>query len=55
MLRTSDGGAVSISIFDDAAGADASSSVAADWVRDNLPDRAAAPPERTSGEVALSF
>jgi hypothetical protein len=55
MLRTSDGGAVSISIFDDAAGADASSGVAADWVRENVPDLAAAPPERMSGEVALSF
>jgi hypothetical protein len=55
ILRTADGGAVSISIYDDASGADASNAAAAGWVRDNLPDLAAAPPETTAGEVAVSF
>jgi len=56
MLRTPDGGAVSISVYDDAAGADASNAAAAGWVRENLPDLATAgPPETTAGEVAVSF
>jgi hypothetical protein len=56
MLRTQDGGALSISVYDDAAGADASNAAAAGWVRENLPDFAAAgPPATTAGEVALTF
>jgi len=56
MLRTQDGGAISISVYDDAAGADASNAAAAGWVRDNLPDLAASdPPQTTAGEVAVSF
>ena len=56
MLRTSEGGAVSISVYDDAAGAEASNAAAAGWVRDNLPELAAAgPPETTAGDVAVSF
>ena len=56
ILRTPDGGAASISVYDDAAGADASNAAAAEWVRDHLPDLAAGgPPERTGGEVAVSF
>ncbi len=43
VLRTADGGAVSISVYDDASGAAASNAVAAGWVRDNLPSLAAAP------------
>lgn len=55
MLRTADGGAVSISVYDDASGTDASNVAAAEWVRDNLPGLAAAPPETSAGEVAVSF
>jgi hypothetical protein len=55
MLRTADGGAMSISVYDDASGADASNAAAAGWVRDNLPGLATAPPETTAGEVAVSF
>ena len=55
ILRTSDGGAVSISVYDDASGTEASNVAAAEWVRDNLPSLAAAPPQTTAGEVALSF
>jgi hypothetical protein len=56
ILRTPDGGAVSISIYRDAAGADASNAAAAGWVRENLPDLAAGgPPETTAGEVAVAF
>jgi hypothetical protein len=56
MVRTADGGAVSVSVYDDAAGAEASNAAAAGWVRENLPDLAAAgPPETSAGEVAVSF
>ena len=47
---------MSISVYDDAAGADASNVAAAGWVHDNLPDLAAGgPPQTTAGEVAVSF
>lgn len=56
ILRTPGGGAVSISVYEDAAGTDASNAAAADWVRENLPDLAAGgPPDTTAGEVAVSF
>jgi hypothetical protein len=55
ILRTADGGAVSFSVYDDAAGTDASNAAAAGWIRENLPDLAAAPPETRAGEVAVSF
>lgn len=46
MLRTRDGGAISISIYDDAAGAEASNAAAAGWVREHLPNLAASGPPR---------
>lgn len=55
MVRTSDGGAVSISIYEDAAGAEASNAAAAGWIRENLPQFAAAGPDTTAGVVAVSF
>ena len=56
ILRTPDGGALSVSVYADAAGTDASNAAAAGWVRDNLPDLAASgPPQTTAGEVAVSF
>jgi hypothetical protein len=55
ILRTLDGGAVSISVYDDAAGAEASNAAAAGWVRDNLPSIVASPPQTTVGAVALWF
>ena len=56
MVRTAGGGAVSVSVYDDAAGAEASNAAAAGWVRENLPDLAAGgPPDTTAGEVAVTF
>jgi hypothetical protein len=56
MVSTRDGGAISISVYEDAAGADASNAAAAGWVRENLPDlTAGGPPQTTAGEVAVSF
>ena len=41
----------SVSIFQDQAGADASTRLAADWVKQNLAALAEGPPEITAGEV----
>jgi heme-degrading monooxygenase HmoA len=55
LLRTMTGEAVSISVFDDEAGADESTRAAADWVAANLPDLEVGAPQVTTGEVALDF
>ena len=55
LVRTTDGNAVTISVFDDQAGAEASTSAAAAWVGENLGDLASSPPQVTTGEVAFSF
>jgi hypothetical protein len=48
MVRTDEGGAVSISVYDDQAGAEESTRQAADWVRTNLPDLGVSPPQVSS-------
>jgi heme-degrading monooxygenase HmoA len=45
---------VSITVCDDEAGTEESTSVAAEWIRDNMPDVAASPPMVSSGTVTLS-
>jgi len=45
---------VSITVCDDAAGTEESTKVAAEWIRDNMPDLAASPPMVSSGAVTLS-
>ena len=55
VLRTTDGNTVSISVFDDPAGAEESTRVAAAWVGENLADLGLSPPQVTTGEVAFSF
>jgi hypothetical protein len=54
LLRTAEG-ATTISVFDDQAGAEASTAAAADYVRENMADVSPGPPQVTTGEVALSF
>jgi heme-degrading monooxygenase HmoA len=49
-----DGGTVSISVFDDQAGGEESSRVAASWMRDNMPDVHADAPAISGGEVVIS-
>ena len=44
-----------ITVCDNQAGADKSTALAADWVRENLPTLTASPPEVAGGEVFLSF
>jgi hypothetical protein len=53
-LRTADG-TTSISVFDDEAGANASTEAAAGWIAENLPDASFGAPQVTGGEVAVSF
>jgi hypothetical protein len=53
-LRTADG-TTTISVFDDEAGAEASTKAAAGWIAENLPDASFGAPQVTTGEVAVSF
>ena len=48
-------GTSTISIFEDQAGADESSRVAAAWLAENLPDLNVAPPYVTAGNVLVGF
>ncbi len=45
---------VSTSVFEDRAGADASTETAADWVRENIASLIPNPPQVTAGEVVAS-
>jgi hypothetical protein len=54
IVRDGDG-ATTISVFDDQAGADESTRLAAEWVAENLGDLGVAPPEVTSGPVIFSI
>ena len=53
LLRLDDA-TVSITVCDDEAGTAESTRVAADWMRDNMPDLVASPPMVSSGTVTLS-
>src|SRR4051812_8830657 len=55
LVRTSNGEAVTISVYDDQASADRSNEAAADWVRENLSDMSISPPNISAGEVVLNF
>ena len=55
LIRTTDGNAVTVSVFDDQAGAEESTRAAAAWVGENLADLAISPPQVTTGEVTFSF
>jgi heme-degrading monooxygenase HmoA len=55
LIRTDDGGVVTISVYDDRAGAEESVKEAAAWIRENLPDMGVSPPEVSTGEVAFNF
>ena len=53
LLRTEDG-AVSISVFENEAGADESTAAAANWIRENLPELGGSAPQVSAGEVVIS-
>jgi heme-degrading monooxygenase HmoA len=55
LIKADDGGAVTISVYDDRAGADESVKQAAAWVRENLADMGVSPPEVSTGEVGIHF
>ena len=55
LVRTDDGGAVTVSIFDDRAGADTSNGVAAGWIAENLPDLGVGAPEVSMGDVVIAI
>ena len=52
LIKTSDG-AISISVYDDASGAEESTRQARDWTRENLPDVATGSPQVSAGEVVI--
>ena len=55
LLRSESGDTISISVYDDQAGAERSNEAAAEWVRENLPDMNVSAPNIAAGEVALTF
>ena len=54
LVRTG-GGAASVSVYDTKDGAEESTRVAGEWVRENLPDLNVSPPQVSAGEAILSF
>ena len=55
LIRVSDDEALTVSVFDDASGAEESTRRAAEWVKENLPDLSVQPPKVANGEVAIQF
>lgn len=55
LIRTGGGDAVSVSVYDDEAGAEQSNREAAAWVRENLPDLSISPPQVLAGDVAIDL
>ena len=53
LVRTADG-AVSISVYENEEGADESTSAAANWIRENLPELGGSAPQVSAGEVVIS-
>jgi heme-degrading monooxygenase HmoA len=53
LVRTPDG-AVSISVYDNEAGANESTNAAANWIRENLPQLGGSAPQVSAGEVVIS-
>jgi hypothetical protein len=54
LVRTADGG-FSVGVFENESGAAESTRVAADWVRQNLPQLTVSPPEVIEGGVILQL
>ena len=53
LIRTATG-TVSVTVCADQSGAEETNRLAANWVRQNMPEAAASPPEVTVGEVVVS-
>ncbi len=54
LIRTADG-ATSVSVYENQAGADASTRAAAAWIGENLPEMTGASPQVSAGEVVISI
>ncbi|MEO5575544.1 MAG: hypothetical protein ABIR67_05445 [Gaiellaceae bacterium] len=54
LIRTADG-AASVSVYESESGAEESNTVAAAWIRENLPDLTIAAPQVSAGEVVIDF
>ena len=53
LIRTA-GGTVSVTVCDSPGGAEETNRLAANWVRQNMPEAASSPPEVTVGEVVIT-
>ena len=53
LIRTGETDAMSVSVYDDQGGTDASSQLAREWIAANLPGLAVSPPTVSAGEVVL--
>jgi hypothetical protein len=54
LMRTADG-AASVSVYENASGADASNEAARNWIGENVPDLNVSPPQVSAGDVVLNF
>ena len=54
LIRTADG-AVSVSVYENAAGTEESTKAATAWVSENLPELHVSAPQVSDGEVVLDF
>jgi heme-degrading monooxygenase HmoA len=54
LIRTGDGSTVSVTVFENRAGAEESNRVAAEWLSENVPEVAVNPPMISAGEVLIS-
>jgi heme-degrading monooxygenase HmoA len=55
LVRTADGGAASVSVYETHAGTAASDGAARNWIAENLPDLHVAPPQVSAGDVVITF
>ena len=55
LVRSDQGDTISISVYEDQAGAERSNEAAANWVKENLTDVEISPPNIAAGEVAVTF
>jgi heme-degrading monooxygenase HmoA len=55
LVRTAAGEALSVSVYDDKTGGEASNRAAAGWIRENLPDMSVSAPQVTEGEAVIAF
>jgi heme-degrading monooxygenase HmoA len=55
LIRTENGDGVSVSVYDDKGGAEESTRVAGEWIRENLPELKVSPPNVSAGEAVIAF